>query len=97
MRDLKTLYQLVLQEIELEKRFEGICVFMSYLKHDCRITSEEWTILTKDFQKRRPKWSSKFFWSPVFNKRPEYNYWWQLNKKGMKQRIRFLKHLINTL
>lgn len=97
MRDLKTLYQLVLQEIELGEQVDGICVFINYLSGNFTITTREWIILKDDFCVRRPKWSSKFFWSPVFNKIPKNNYWWQLNEKGMKQRIKFLKHLINTL
>lgn len=94
MRDLKTLYQLVLDNFDTYT-ITGICCKIVLLHEDRIISDKEYAILIEDFlSKRRIKWYSKFYWNKsVTNK----NYWWQNNYKGNEQRKKYLQHIINKL
>lgn len=94
MRDLKTLYTLVLEEIDnMYPDFHGICIAICGIN----LNSEERKILRKDFKERKPNIFNKFWWKWSFNKIPLDAYWWECNKLGLEQRKLFLKDIISKL
>jgi len=100
MRDLKELYQILLDkydEIHLfYGNYIGICTTIEWLNWEF-INDEEYKLLKRDFQLRRPKAFSKFWWNFSFNKNTNNVWWWDKNKSGNKQRKLFIKHIIDSL
>jgi hypothetical protein len=65
----------------------GICVILSNLEKECKITLEEKWILKVHLKENRPTNLVKM--STV--------YWWELTTEGNQRRISFLQTLINKL
>ena len=90
MRNLKQLYQLLLDEFD-NIPVDGICLKIEYSE----MFHEEMDFLDNDFQNRKIKWWSKFYWNDSF--RGQQGFWWTNNEKGNKQRKLYLQHIINSL
>ncbi len=101
MRDLKELYQILLDNYDAKqeyyKEYVGICAIIFNLELGGQINELEYRLLNKDFKTRRPKAFSKFWWNLSFNKNTNNLWWWNRNKWGNKQRKLFIKHIIDSL
>jgi hypothetical protein len=97
MRNLKELYQIVIDNFYKYPLLSGICRKMAQIYFDRLITIEEYRLLENDFKKRVPKWYSKFYWNKFFVYSGGYGYWWTLDNLGDEQRIKYLNHIVKKL
>jgi hypothetical protein len=74
----------------------GICANIHVLKANSLITKQEYYILAEDFTNRKPSILSKFYWNKNFVNNI-YGYWWSLTPDGMKERKKYIQHIINKL
>lgn len=96
MRDLKTLYQLVLDNFD-KTWCHGTCMKLYDLKDFKILTQEEINIIIKDFHSNRKiKWWSRFYYHGSFIS-SNVGYWWDNNHEGHQQRKKYLQHIINKL
>jgi len=105
MRSLKELYTILLSEVEKKANltnYFGICEVISEASRSEIISKVEHTKLYYDFIKRRPKYTN--WWLFDRGKFPKTKYltpnsvfWWEHTYEGSKQRILFIKYIINKL
>ena len=89
-RDLKTLLELLLEEVK-EEFYAGMCSCRMRLWVKSIITDEEDDIIFDFLKANRPKWYQygySFIWRNDC-------YWWKKGK--VKPRVKFLKHWIKKL
>lgn len=93
MRDIKTLLQLVLDNINEERSIHGLCYQASILYGNRIITREEYLCLDDYITNNRPKWYSSW---ESFKCKGHPFYW---KPSNIKPRIKWLKKHIkkNTL
>lgn len=89
-RDLKTLLELLLEEVE-SNLYSGMCALRHTLINKDIITYSEGNILWSFLFYNRPKWDQYGY---SFRQRNS-SYWWKYGDK--KPRIKFLKHWIKKL
>jgi len=107
VRSLKELYTLVLNYLEEKEKNEyyyfGICSAINRLDYFSTITYDEFKILILHFKKQKP---FKGFWFETFSRHKDFTndksfineaYWWTQDKKGLQQRIKFIKYLITKV
>jgi len=95
MKTLKKLYQLLLENFN-NFNHSGICILIANLYYNNIITYKEYINLSENFQDRKIRIWSKFYWSKSYRGR-QYGWWWELNEEGNKQRKLYLQHIINSL
>jgi hypothetical protein len=98
-RDLKILYEILLEECETfiikKTRILGICSIIPMIYMSNQVTEKEFLLLAQDFKTRKPKWYSKFYWYHLY--KGKKGYWFELSDKGDEQRKEFIKHIIKKL
>ena len=103
-RPLIELYQLVLEKqvylLEVIKKSEGICITISRLFYlDELITKEECIVLRNHFKnycKSRNIFQKIYFGMHLIKFHPSL-FVWNLNEKGARQRIKFIKHIMKKV
>ena len=89
MNELKVL-QAVLSYLESAPKTLGLCTIERIVSYNIHKTVPVESII----KKYKPNWKSKFWWNWNYDRFGFSAYWWPLNDAGKKQRIRFIKHLI---
>jgi hypothetical protein len=74
----------------------GICANISSLAGRGIITKDDYYILAEDFSRRKPSILSKFYWNKNFINNI-HEYWWSITPDGMKERKKYIQHIINKL
>jgi hypothetical protein len=100
MRKLSELYRIVLEDFitnnaEDNNYVRCLCFTIKRLSYiyTQKITINEKEHLFINLRENYPNITSRFFWNNSFTGKIN-GYWWNLNKKGYDQRVKFLKHLI---
>ena len=89
-RDLKTLLEILLEEVE-SNLYSGLCNRVNFLRWHNIISCKEWLLLYGFLYTHRPKW---YQYGYSFKYRNDA-YWWKSGDKT--PRIKFLKHWIKKL
>lgn len=98
MRTPKELYTIIAEEYSKRKTY-GICVAIAQAYHDDIITKDEMKFLRKDMRQYYPTPRSIAFYHPAFRQliATKDGYWWTNNKRGDRQRDKFLQKIIKKL
>lgn len=102
MRSLKELYNVLychLKQIDIN-HVMFVCIEIEHIIKG--FSSEERTLLLEDFRRNKPSiFLHKEFYDNEYYRQystlKENSCWWELSEEGNKQRIKFIKHLINNL
>jgi hypothetical protein len=96
MKDLKSIYQLVIRRLKETTYFDGICTAISETYYAGILTRQEVDLVRDDFEERKPKFYSLTYWTDRY-KGNKSAYWWPLDEKGKQTRIKFLENIIKKL
>lgn len=96
-RSLKELYQVLIDNTPEAYFVDGICNSISKLCFYNLISRYEYSILSMDFRTRRPQFFSKFYWHYTILFNGSSVYWWKRSPAGAKERVKYIKHIINSL
>lgn len=94
MRPISELYKILLRYFEENVNtnfflYQGIC---AYIQECDLFTHKERIFLKRNFKANRP---SHVLHTEYMDKDRHWtSFWWDLDKKGNKQRVEFLKHII---
>lgn len=104
MKTLKELYEKVLYEfLHNHKTNIGICNIIYALRNFQIINNDEYELISKDFDSRKPHPFNKEYYNKYFNtlnsKHGDFkrHFWWALNEKGFQRRVLFLQKIIDSL
>ena len=97
MKNLKTLYELLYDQIKDEKSILGLCHEITKLRKTHVISFKDWLKLQTNFNNNKPSLfqHTTFYKHRLFRKRKKYAYWWIGHTAAVTgQRKEFVKYLI---